>query len=160
MKQPVKIRPIKQRDNSDCGPASIQMVCNYFDVAYSYPQIIKAAQYKRSEGMSNADLVKALRKLGFSVREKRNLTWEHLEKFNSKNHVLVVSWMLKGYIGHFSVVDRVTNNHIYLADPETGKIEWLEKLVFMRLWFDYDDLWYPQKSSDIKLRWVAIVSHS
>ena len=158
MKQYAKIKPIKQRDDSACGPASIQMICSYFEVPHSYPQIVKTANYKRSDGMSNTELVTAFRKLGFSVREKRKLTWAQLSKLNTKERVLVVSWMLKGYIGHFSVVDRVTKTHIYLADPETGKIEKLDKVIFIRLWFDYDDLWYPEKSSDIKLRWAAVVS--
>jgi ABC-type bacteriocin/lantibiotic exporter with double-glycine peptidase domain len=160
MKEYTKIKPIKQRDDSACGPASIQMACKYFDTTHSYPRIIKAAKYQRSEGMSNADITKALLKIGFSVREKRNLTWAQLSRLNTKKHVLIVSWMLKGYIGHFSVVDRITKNYIYLADPETGRIEKLEKIIFMRLWFDYDDLWYPKKSSDIKLRWAAIVSRA
>ena len=109
--------------------------------------------------MYNDDLVTALKKLGFNVREKKNVTWGQLSKANVKKNVIVVSWMLRGYIGHFSVVDHVTKNSIYLADPESGETIKLQRLVFMRLWFDYEDVWYPIRNSDIQLRWMAVVSN-
>lgn len=66
--------------------------------------------------------------------------------------------MLKGYIGHFSVLNHVTKTHIFVADPNVGRIVKMPKLVFLRLWLHYDELWYPIKNTDIQLRWMAIVS--
>jgi predicted double-glycine peptidase len=66
--------------------------------------------------------------------------------------------MLNCYIGHFSVVDNVTDTHIYLNNPETGFIEKIEKIIFLRLWFDYDEHWYPEKNTDIQLRWMLMVT--
>ena len=68
--------------------------------------------------------------------------------------------MLNGYVGHYSVLDKVTSEHIYLADPEKSDIIKIPKFKFMRLWFDYEDIWYPQKTSDIQLRWLAVVKKS
>jgi hypothetical protein len=71
--------------------------------------------------------------------------------------VVIVSWMLDGYIGHFSVVEAVTDEAIILAEPYAGKHITIQKLKFMRLWMGYDDMWYPIKNTDIRLRWMCIV---
>jgi len=40
--------------------------------------------------------------------------------YNTKNNVIILSWMLDGYIGHVGVLEKITKNHIYIADPHTG----------------------------------------
>lgn len=51
------------------------------------------------------------------------------------------------------------NSHIALADPDGDKYSRIEKIKFMRLWMDYDEVrgWYPIKNTDIQLRWMCIV---
>ncbi len=154
----MKIPLIKQRDDSACGPASIQMVVNYFKLPYSWEQIAKLSQYKKKDGLNNKDLVDTLQKLGLSVQEKASAKWADLIRFNKSDKVILVSWMMLGYMGHFSVVEKVNKDSIELADPHTGKITKMKKIMFMRLWMDYDDMWYPIKNTDIQLRWMCVVS--
>jgi len=154
----MKIFPIKQRDDSACGPTSIQMVLAYFGPSHSFEKIAKISQYKKKDGLSNRDLVETLQTLDFTVREKTNATWADLARFNTTDKVIIVSWMKFGYIGHFSVVEKVSKDFIELADPHDGKIVNIKKMIFMRLWIDYDDMWYPLKNTDIQLRWMCIVS--
>ena len=100
-----------------------------------------------------------MRLSGLSVQEKANSTWVELLRLNKPNNVIVVSWMMKGYIGHFSVVEKVNKDSIELADPDTGKITKMKKIIFLRLWMDYEvKEWYPIKNTDIQLRWMCIVS--
>lgn len=154
----MKIFPLKQRDASACGPTSIQMVLTYFKLPISFKKIGEISQYKKRDGLSNKDLIETLQKFNLAVREKNNATWSELMLHNSPNKVIIVSWMKKGYIGHFSVVEKVEKNHITLVDPQEGKNIKIQKIVFMRLWMDYDDMWYPHKNSDIQLRWMCVVS--
>lgn len=154
----MKIKPIKQRDASACGPASIEMVLAYFGLPHSFEEIAEISQYKKKDGLSNKDLVETLQVLGLIVQEKANATWADLARFNKANQVIIVSWMKLGYIGHFSVVEEVRQHHITLVDPEIGKTTELEKTIFMRLWMDYDDMWYPAKNTDIQLRWLCVTS--
>lgn len=154
----MKIRLIKQRDGRACGPACIKMTVDYFKLPISFSEIEKASQYKKKDGLSNKDLVNTLKKFGLETKEVSNADWADLLRHNTPKNVIIVSWMLRGYIGHFSVVDKITKSTIYLADPEKGKIVKLPKRVFMRLWFDYDEMWYPKKNTDIQLRWMAMVS--
>lgn len=154
----MKIRPIKQKDDTACGPACIQMVFSYFGFPHSVGKIAKISQYRKKDGLSNHDLVQTLRALGFTVREKANSSWADLMSLNTTGRVIIVSWMKFGYIGHFSVVEKVSEHHVTLADPHDGKTIKITKNVFMRLWMDYDDLWYPVKNTDIQLRWLCIIS--
>jgi ABC-type bacteriocin/lantibiotic exporter with double-glycine peptidase domain len=154
----MKISPIKQRDNSACGPTVVQMVLNYFGVRHSFKEIAAESQYKKKDGLSNTDLVHTLKKFNLDVKEKASARWDDLVRYNTEKNVVVVSWMLDGYIGHFSVVERVGKSFIKLADPHTGTVIKMDKIMFMRLWMDYDDMWYPKKNTDIQLRWMSIVS--
>jgi len=154
----MKISPIKQRDDSACGPTTIQMILKYFGIQHSYKEVITVSKYKAEEGLSNKDIVNVFKKFNFNVKEKTNTQWSDLVCYNTRNNAIVVSWMLEGYIGHFSVVEKVSKNFIELADPHSGKIIKMGRIMFMRLWMDYDDIWYPIKNTDIQLRWMCIVS--
>jgi len=154
----MKITPIKQRDEIACGPASIQMVLDYFKLPYSWGQIAEISQYKKKDGLCNVDLVNTLKVLKLNVKEKANSKWEDLLNLNTLNNVIIVSWMKLGYKGHFSVVEQVNKDSIELADPDNGKIVKIDKIKFMCLWMDYDGMWYPARNTDIQLRWMCIVS--
>jgi ATP-binding cassette subfamily B protein len=153
-----KIAPIKQPEGDACGPACIQVISNYFGIPLSFHEVIKVSEYDREAGMSNSQLVGALIKLGYKVEATANASWEMLQKENTKDKVTVVSYMLHGYIGHLAIVDEVTDENVKVLDPETGTFTTTEKAIFLRLWFDYDELDYPQKNTDIQLRWMAVVS--
>lgn len=154
----MKISSIKQRDDSACGPTVIQMALKYFGIKHSFKDIATVSAYKKKDGLSNTDLVRVLKKFNLNIKEKANAEWSDLVRYNNQKNVIIVSWMLDGYIGHFSVVESVDKNFIKLADPHTGTVVKMEKIMFMRLWMDYDDLWYPKKNTDIQLRWMVIVS--
>lgn len=154
----MKIKPIKQKDSMSCGPASIKMAVDYFNMPISLNEINRVSGYKKRGGLYNRGLVKTLEILGLKTKVLNNSTWTDLIRYNKLSNIIIVSWMLKGYIGHFSVVDKVTVKAVYLTETESGKIIKLDKLVFLRLWFDYDPKWYPEKNADINLRWMVIVS--
>jgi len=129
----MKIKPIKQRDTSACAPTSIEMVLNYFDVSHTVKAVTKVTDYKKEDGMYNLQIVDALKKFGLNTKTKKNVSWEELEKLNTSDSAIIVSWMLEGYIEHVSVVEKVTDTHIFLAEPTTGKIMKIEKIKFLRL---------------------------
>ena len=156
----MKVAPRQQMVDSDCGPTCIHMISDYFGKQVSYAEILSACHFDPKEGLSNADLVLALSQLGFTVSTRSNTSWDVLRHYNNRPELLVVSWMRDGYVGHFSLVERVTKNHITLNDPEKGQYVRYGKIRFMRLWMDYDDLWYPLINTDITLRWLAIVSNT
>ena len=158
----MKIKAVKQRDASACGPTCIEMVLNYFKIPHTVSEITRVTNYKKEGGVYNVQLVEALNKFGLKTKVYKNTKWEDLIKHNQEGSVIVVSWMLEGYIGHLSVVEKVDEKHVYLAEPTTGKIVKMEKIKFLRLWLDYEakgtEKWYPEKNSDIQLRWMVVAS--
>lgn len=156
----MKIKPIKQRDASACGPTCIEMTLKYFDVPHTVRQIAELTDYKK-DGVSNLDIVKTIKQYGLKTKTQKNTSWEALQKYNTDDAVIIVSWMLDGYIGHVSVVDQITDTYIILAEPTTGKHLKIEKIKFLRLWWDYEgqgrDIWYPETKADVQLRWMAVV---
>ncbi len=154
----MKVKVLKQRDSEACGPTCIQMITKYFGLPFGIKKIASVSKYKKRGGLSNVEFVDTLEMLGLKVRVKKGGAWNDLKKHNSRGTVIVLSWMLKGYIGHLSILDKITTTHIFIADPGLGKICKMPRLVFLRLWFDYDEKWYPIKNTDIQLRWMAIVS--
>lgn len=159
-----KITPIKQRDASACGPTSIEMTLKYFDVPHTVSDITKVTGYKKEGGIYNKQLVSVLQHYGLKTKVLKNASWEQLVELNTKDSVIILSWMFDGYIGHISVLDKVDKDHIYLAEPTTGKILKMGKIKFLRLWLDYEAKdkvsMYPETKSDIQLRWMCVVSKS
>ena len=123
-------------------------------------KIAAVSKYKQRGGLNNVEFATTLKKLGLRLRARKVASWNDLKKYNNKDTVIILSWMLKGYIGHFSILDHVTKTHIFLADPDVGRIVKMPKLVFLRLWFHYDELWYPIKNTDIQLRWMGVISRT
>jgi predicted double-glycine peptidase len=158
MESNLKIKPIKQPEEDACGPVALQIATSYFDKNLSFEKLTLLINYDREEGTSNEDMVKAVEKVGLIGTVTPGASWEDLQSKNTPENIIIVSWMLNGYIGHFSVVDNVTDTYIYLTNPETGLIDKMEKIVFLRLWFDYDEHWYPEKNTDIQLRWMLVVT--
>ncbi|MDP3963488.1 MAG: cysteine peptidase family C39 domain-containing protein [bacterium] len=150
------IRPIKQKAGYTCGPTCIAMLARYYDIPLSWAAIMRACKIDRN-GMSNEDLVRALRRLHFSVRARKRWSWNELKGFYRERIPVVIAWMLQGHEGHFSIVAEVGKNHVVLADPDGGKHRRMPKDVFMRLWFDYDDVFFPKRAKDLHLRWGAVV---
>lgn len=158
----MKIKPIKQRDADACAPTCIEMTLQYFNIPHTVEDIAKVTNYKKEGGMYNRQLVDAFSHYQLKTKTYRNTTWEKLKELNTKDSVTVLSWMLEGYIGHFSVVEKIDKKYIYLAEPTTGNIEKIEKIQFMRLWHDYEAKaqvpMFPETKAQIQLRWMCVIS--
>lgn len=153
-----KITPLHQVDDSSCWPTSIYMALQYLWSPYSFDDIAEISQYLQKDWLTNNDLVSTLKLVNVSVREIKWATWDDIYKNNTDYNVIIVSWMLHGYIWHFSVVDAVDENFIMIADPDAWDIIKIDRIVFMRLWMDYDEVWFPEKNTDIQLRWMCVIS--
>jgi ABC-type bacteriocin/lantibiotic exporter with double-glycine peptidase domain len=153
-----KILPLKPLHSNGCGPLCIKMAVDYFALSYSLTYIDRITKCKKRGGITTEDLLKTLRDFDLNVIDKKNSSWRELKTLNTDKRLIIISWMLDGHIGHFSVLDHITSTHIYLADPQEGGILKIPKYKFLRLWFDYDEIWYPKKTSDIQLRRMAVVS--
>lgn len=158
----MKVTPIKQRDASACGPTCVEMTLRYFDIPHTIANIAKITNYKKEGGLYNKQLLSTLQYYGLTTKVSKNTTWEKVMQCNTKDSVIILSWMLYGYIGHFSVLEKIDEKNIFIAEPTTGEISKIEKIKFLRLWLDYEAKsevpLYPESKSNIQLRWMCVVS--
>ncbi len=153
-----KVLPLNPPHSQSCGPVCIKMAADYFGLPYSLSYIDRLTRARERGGLTNDELLRAIRRLGLSVRTRKRASWQDLRRLNTERRLIILAWMLEGHRGHFSVLDRATAEHIFLADPEVSRVRRLPKHTFMRLWFDYDNIYYPRTLSQISLRWMAVVS--
>lgn len=148
----MRIKPIKQKNSTACGPTCIFMVINSFGDKNTLRDIEKLSNYKKTDGMDDAGIAKVFDMLGYRAEVRKNTSWGDLISLRKSGFQIIVSWMKDGYKGHVSVLSKITDKHIFLADPDVGKIIKIEKIRFMRLWLEYDGHWWPNKVTDINLR--------
>ena len=156
----MKIKPLKQINGLACGPTCIYLAVRYFGDKTSFKKIEELTEYKKKGGVTDEDIVDVCIKLGYDTKRFLNASWEDLISRNSKDAVLIISWMQEGYKGHVSIVDKVTKDHIFLVDSTEGSLIKLKKVQFMRLWMEYDGLWWPETPNDIHLRSLIVVKKS
>ncbi|MDP1994299.1 MAG: C39 family peptidase, partial [Ignavibacteria bacterium] len=129
-----------------CGPASLKIVLNYYDIDKTEKELANMAGWKKGLGIDDKGIKKAAEKLGFKVAIKNNSSFKDIEKWLKGGVPVIVDWFTKGrndYLesetadGHYSVVVGLDNNFIYLQDPEIGKLRKIKREDFMRVWFDF-----------------------
>jgi len=137
------------------------MALAYFSIPYTVKNITQVTDYKKDGGLTNTQIVSAIKILGLKTQTYTGVGWEKLAELNTKDSVIILSWMLEGYIGHVSVLEKITDTHIFLAEPTTGTILKIQKIKFLRMWWDFEardrDIWYPEALSDIQLRFMIVV---
>ena len=128
-----------------CGPASLKIVLDYYGVDKSEQEL--ATLTNTTEIGTNAENIKhAAESLGFNVVIKNESSFSDIEEWLEKKVPVIVNWFTRGRLdysdsevadGHYSVVAGLDTEHIYLQDPEIGKMRVLKREDFLRVWFDF-----------------------
>lgn len=159
-----KLKRARQRTDSHCGPAVIQMLASFVGVRISQlrvVQIVKAEKRIKEHGTIIADFSKATKKLVpnsiFWYKEKSTIS--DLDKIvNKYKYPVGVEW--QGVFrkdtdknfpddGHYSVVVHVNKgkNKIFIADP--FRDFWnldreFEIDFFKKRWWDFNEIKMPK----------------
>ncbi len=64
--------------------------------------------------------------------------------------------LFSGNDGHYSVVVGINKTHIFLQDPEIGKIRSMKIKDFMRVWFDFTGD-YLKSQHDLRVRPLLVL---
>ncbi len=148
MNKHLNVFPFQETLNSGrCGPASLKIILQYYGTDLSEEELAKRTNTKKDSGTSAEDIQKVARELGFKVEIKNEGTLSDVENWINKDVPVIVDWFTVGRDdypedtisadGHYSVVCGVDDTHIYLQDPEIGKIRKMQRRVFERVWFDF-----------------------
>ena len=129
-----------------CGPASLKMVLVHYGIECTEEDLAKLCGTDSDLGTSDQDIKKAAESFGFTVEIKNNSTFEDIQAWLGKKVPVIVNWFTRGRTdyseeevpdGHLSVVVGLDNEHIYLQDPEIGKLRKITRDDFMKVWFDF-----------------------
>jgi ATP-binding cassette subfamily B protein len=127
----IKKFPIyKQLEQSDCGPACLQMISRYYGKSLSLVSIKKLCPMDRGgvtlKGLSMAAESIGFRTNGVKIPFRGN---EDEGGLNEVNLPCIVFWKLR----HFVVVYKIQKDNIWVADPAIGKVQY-SKIEFEKNW--------------------------
>lgn len=131
---------------SMCGPASLKMVFDYYEIEKSEEEIAKLCGTTENSGTDDQGIKKAAESLGLKAEIKNNATFKDIREWLNKKIPVIVNWFTRGRIdyddsqvpdGHYSVVVGLDDKFIYLQDPEIGKLRKIQRNDFMKVWFDF-----------------------
>jgi len=143
----LKIKPFQETlYKSYCAPATLKMLLDYYGVEKSEKELAHLMGTTKDAGTTVEDFVKALKKFGLKAKVKDYATFADIEGYLKKDIPVVVDWFTKGRSddpehftadGHYSIAVGLDKTHIYLQDPEIGRMRKLKRQDFLKVWFDY-----------------------
>lgn len=133
MKMNFKITP--QSGEADCGAACVSMLLtNYFNKVVSLCEIRPIIKNTHT-GTSFGDLKEGLTKIGI----KATIFKAEKDKaaFNEMKAPLLTQIKKTDNSYHYLLLIKITNKHVYYADPELSKIQKKTIDVFIKSWIPY-----------------------
>jgi len=115
---------IEQYDESDCGAASLAMICKYYDKKVSVMRLRDLANVN-TEGATLMSVAKAGEALGFTTRAVKT-TWDTLARTPLP---AIIHW--DGY--HYIVLYEVKSDRAIVGDPGRGILT-IKKEEFIERW--------------------------
>jgi len=132
----LNIHPFRQKKDHDCGPACIKMLADFYHKKVDYDSMLEVSS--KLDGYTLDRMKDTFKELGIRTKKKEGLDLCDLKENYEKGKPTIVIWfnMYTFYPGnHYSIVVKVTDKLIYLADPGIGKIRKMDKEKFSCLWF-------------------------
>ena len=92
----------KQKTKFSCGPASLKIVFEYLGKRFSEITLIVLTRVflKRHEGVSNNDLIRTAKWLGFDVRARSKNTLASIKYYLHKKLPVIVNYLWYDGAGH------------------------------------------------------------
>lgn len=159
----IKLKPFRQTPGF-CGPASLKMVFDYYDVLVPEARLSEVAGATREKGASKEGMMKAAKHFGFNVFSKENASLNDLRYFIKRNIPVIVDWFFEDD-GHYSVVVDITKKNVVLMDPVLRKILFYVRRrvmpieTFHRVWFDFPGD-YIKTKKDLVIRLMLVITPS
>ena len=143
-----------------CGPASIRIAISTFHKSYSEKEIARIAHSTAEEGTNSSGMIKALKKIGISTTEFKNMSEAHsldvVRRYTAVGKPVIVDWLktkekdneevsdtskIKSThdYEHYSVIAKVDDSFVYMFDPLEKTEQKLPIRYFMSRWWDSED---------------------
>lgn len=121
-----KIKFTHQLEANDCGPACLQMICDFYGKKYTIREIKDCLTVSKL-GLSIKDLRLFLEKNGFSCATV-NISMEDIFEMPLPSILYLKH-------GHFIILESINKKHINIVDPGFGKVS-LDLEAFSEKWLN------------------------
>lgn len=133
-----------------CGPASLQMVFEYFGLHKSQRYLAKQLQTQRDDGTDHSDLIRVATSHGLYCYVNRDSSIHEILHFLSLELPVIIDFMEpSGNEAHYAIVSGYKNQSIILHDPWNGKQFSLQEAWFEKHWYDRENNAH---------QWIMVVS--
>ena len=149
----LKIKPFRQTPGL-CGPASLKMVLEYWDISVSEKEIAQKAGSSKEKGTGKEGLVRAAKHFGLNAFAREKSSLGDLGRFIKKGIPVIVDWFSEDE-GHYSVVVDINEKKIVLMDPSLKKAREFLLHNFQRVWFDFPGR-FIRNPQDLILRLIIV----
>lgn len=145
------VRFFRQHTSYSCGPASLKMVFDFFNLHEKEDLIMKQAKTTKA-GTSHKNLIQAVRKNGFNCYVHDNSSINELKHFISRNLPVIVNYIEPSSDeGHYAVVIGYTNSSLILNDPWNGRNFRISQNNFLKRWTD-------KGKNNLYKNWLMVLS--
>jgi ABC-type bacteriocin/lantibiotic exporter with double-glycine peptidase domain len=140
----------RQENDYSCGPATLQMVFEYFNIVESQAEIAARGNTSEDSGLAEKDLVRLVREAGFFCYRNSSATFHHIAHFLQLEIPVIVHYIEPSdNEGHYAVVVSINQTHITLNDPWNGEGFTLDL-------HEFDQRWCDEESEDGK--WIMVIA--
>jgi len=115
-----------------------------FSILLHIPTLNELGDHLRTSeklGTQPEDMVRFLKRTGFSVRVREDAEWGDLKKALNNDKMILVDWWTDigdpgEDLGHYSVVTRISAKTLTIYDPDINRKRVLGKNTFVSRWHD------------------------
>jgi ABC-type bacteriocin/lantibiotic exporter with double-glycine peptidase domain len=123
------MKPVKQRDCSDCGVACLAAVASHYHVRLSVAQIRQLTGTDQA-GTTIFGLVQASKQLGFTAKAVK----AHADEFPGVAFPAIAHVIVRETYLHYLVVLKVRKSRVTVMDPATGRFSRCSVDEFYQMW--------------------------
>jgi len=106
------VSTVLQRDETECGSASLAMIFSYYGLKMSLDQM-NVETCTTADGCNAANIVRAARKFGFECHGYKM----EIQKLKGVNCPCIIHWNFN----HFVVLERMDDKFAHINDPAIGR---------------------------------------
>ena len=114
-----KVIVVKQHDLSDCGPACLSSIIQYYG-GFVPIEMIRLSSKTNQSGTSAYNLVKAADEFGISTKSYKI---DDIKALSEEEFPLIAHVRLKNNFEHFVVIYERLDKNLIIMDPSKGKIK-------------------------------------
>ena len=146
----MKLPYFKQETDYYCGPASLQMILDYFGKHISQKTLARRLKTNVEDGTDHFDLIRVATENNLYCYVNQNSFLQEIFHFLSRDLPVVIDFMEPdGNEAHYAVVIGHDHETLIVNDPWNGEKFRLRREWFEKHWYDYEN--------NAK-RWIMVLS--